>query len=190
MNYRESLVLSMVLSIGLIADPLSTIKAEAKTPEYDAEGEQASIAVQVADAIEKQMELEPEKRIPVSIGEAAKCIAVFPNVIEFGFIVAGKGGPGIVSCREKESGEWGPPAIYKLSAASVGLQAGVQSASIILLYLKDEAVNSLKGSEASFGAGIRRRARQRFSGQRSPALRRSPGGPCPLFARVNQSAWG
>jgi lipid-binding SYLF domain-containing protein len=72
------------------------------------------------------MELEPEKRIPVSVGEAAKCIAVFPNVIEFGFIVAGKGGPGIVSCREKESGEWGSPAIYKLSAASVGLQAGVQ----------------------------------------------------------------
>ena len=86
--------------------------------------------------------------------EAAKSVAVFPNVIEFGFIVAGKGGPGMVICRDEETGEWGPPAIYKLSAASVGLQAGVQSASIILVYLKDAAVESLKESKMSFGAGI------------------------------------
>lgn len=161
MKSSKSLILSMLLSIGLIAGTFSTLKAEetpqgteVKTPEHDAEVEQVNIAVQAANAIKKQMEQDPDKRIPESVREAAKCVAVFPNVIEFGFIVAGKGGPGMISCRDEESGEWGAPAIYKLGAASVGLQAGVQSASIILLYLQDEAVESLKEPKMSFGAGI------------------------------------
>lgn len=100
------------------------------------------------------MEQKEAKRAPESVRAAAKCVAVYPNVIEFGFIVAGKGGPGIVSCRDQESAEWGAPAIYKLGAASVGLQAGVQSAAIILVYLQDEAVESLKKSKMPFGGGI------------------------------------
>jgi lipid-binding SYLF domain-containing protein len=161
MNYKANLVHALLLGMVLTAGTFSTVKAqespqgaESKTSEYDAEGEQVNIALQAANALEKQMEQEPDKRIPQSAREAAKCIAVFPNVIEFGFIIAGKGGPGMVSCRNAESGEWGPPAIYKLGAASVGLQAGVQSASIILLYLQDEAVDGLKEPKMSFGAGI------------------------------------
>lgn len=163
MNFREDLILSLLLSIGLLTGSVavSTLSAEeavqgtgARKAEYDKEGEQANIAVQATEALEQQMEMEPEKRIPETVREAAKCVAVFPNVIEFGFIVAGKGGPGIVSCRDAQSGEWGPPAIYKLGAASVGLQAGAQSASIILVYLQDEAVEGLKESKMSFGGGI------------------------------------
>ncbi|MEN8130246.1 MAG: ABC transporter substrate-binding protein [Pseudomonadota bacterium] len=155
-NLLRSLFLGFVLFAGMPAIGKTAEKpqeSDTKLSEYDAEGERANIAVQAANSIAAEMKLDAGKRIPEAVRKAAKCIAVFPNVVEFGVIVAGKGGPGMVSCRDQD-GHWGPPAVYKFGAVSVGLQAGVQSASIILLYLKDEAVNGLEHPKMSFGAKI------------------------------------
>jgi lipid-binding SYLF domain-containing protein len=157
---QKNLLRSLLLGLVLFADMpaigetvAASLESDTKLPVYDAEGERANIAVQAANSIAAEMKLSAGKRIPEAVRKAAKCIAVFPNVIEFGVIVAGKGGPGIVSCRD-QYGHWGPPAIYKFGAVSVGLQAGVQSTLIILLYLKDEAVKGLEKPEMSFGAKI------------------------------------
>lgn len=154
--YFRRLLLGIVLFLSMLA----VGNAAEKTPEsdvklsvYGPDGERANIAVQAANSIVEEMKMGAEERIPEAVRKAAKCIAVFPNVIEFGVIIAGKGGPGMVSCRDQD-GHWGPPAVYKLGAVSIGLQAGVQSAAIILLYLKDDAVKGLRKPKMSFGAKI------------------------------------
>ena len=79
---------------------------------------------------------------------------VFPSVIKAGFIVAARRGHGVVSCRDAETGAWGAPAVFTVSAASVGLQAGVQSASVILLFLKEEAVERIATGEKKLAVGV------------------------------------
>src|SRR4029078_5802270 len=47
----------------------------------------------------------PDKAIPKDILDNATCVAVFPQVIKAGFIVGGRGGRGVQSCRS--GGRWG-----------------------------------------------------------------------------------
>src|SRR5215510_958312 len=41
----------------------------------------------------------PDKGIPSDLLNKAECVAVFPSVVKAGFIVGGKAGRGVASCR-------------------------------------------------------------------------------------------
>jgi SH3 domain-containing YSC84-like protein 1 len=98
-----------------------------------------------------------DKAIPENILEKAECVAVFPDVIKAGFIVGGRGGRGVVSCRVGNS--WSAPAYLDLGGGSFGLQIGAQATDFILLIMNKEGVNSLLkskfelGGDASVAAG-------------------------------------
>src|ERR1700757_3508585 len=66
----------------------------------------------------------PDKGIPEEVLNDAKCILVVPNLIKGGFIIGGKHGRGVVSCRT--SAGWSAPAFVSLSGGSAGLQIGVE----------------------------------------------------------------
>lgn len=53
-----------------------------------------------------------------ALGDKAKSVLVFPNVVKAGFIVGGQGGDGVLLTKGKVSGH------YNTAAVSVGLQAG------------------------------------------------------------------
>lgn len=97
---------------------------------------------------------EPSTRIPQTIRDNAKCIAVFPQVVKFGLLVVIEGGQGLIACRNKDDNEWGSPAMYQLNITSLGLQFGVSRTSIILAYMDDEAVSSLLQPKMTFGGDL------------------------------------
>lgn len=66
----------------------------------------------------------PDKSIPEEVLSNAKCIVVVPNLIKGGFIVGGKHGRGVASCRT--SNGWSAPAFISVSGGSAGLQIGVE----------------------------------------------------------------
>jgi lipid-binding SYLF domain-containing protein len=41
----------------------------------------------------------PDEGIPQNLLDKAECVAVFPSVIKAGFVVGGRGGRGVASCR-------------------------------------------------------------------------------------------
>jgi lipid-binding SYLF domain-containing protein len=98
-----------------------------------------------------------DKAIPENILEKAECVAVFPDVLKAGFIVGGRGGRGVVSCRVGNT--WSAPAYLNLGGGSVGLQIGAQSTDFVLLIMNKEGVDSLLkskfelGGDASVAAG-------------------------------------
>ena len=100
----------------------------------------------------------PDKGIPQELLAKASCILVFPSVTKGAFIVGGKGGHGVASCRQP-NGEMGPVAIYTIGGASIGFQFGGQTAEFVLLIMNDQGVNHLLedkftiGGEASATAG-------------------------------------
>jgi lipid-binding SYLF domain-containing protein len=92
----------------------------------------------------------PDKGIPESILDKARCVGVFPDVVKVGFIVGGRGGRGVISCRTSHG--WSSPAYFNLKGGSFGLQIGAESTDFILLFMNDKGVNSLLSSKFELGA--------------------------------------
>jgi lipid-binding SYLF domain-containing protein len=99
----------------------------------------------------------PDKDIPRDILEKSECVAVFPEVIKAGFIVGGRGGRGVASCRTATG--WSAPAYFNLGGGSIGLQIGAQSTDFVLLFMDKSGMDSLLsdkfelGGDASVAAG-------------------------------------
>ena len=83
-----------------------------------------------------------------TLGDKAKGILVFPSVTKAGLIVGGQGGEGVLLEKGKVTD------YYSTGAASVGLQAGVQTYGYALFFMNDEDLNYLKTSSGwSLGSG-------------------------------------
>jgi lipid-binding SYLF domain-containing protein len=97
----------------------------------------------------------PERGVPPVLLADAQGVAIIPNVIKAGFVVGGRGGHGVVLTREPD-GSWGRPAFVSLGGASVGLQAGVQSTDIVLVFKTRNALDRiLKGKgKLTLGADV------------------------------------
>ena len=94
-----------------------------------------------------ESENNPDSAIPASLLNQAKCITVFPSMFKaalgpFSFGLGGARGKGLASCRDTE-GKWGAPAYVNVSAASLGLQFGIQKIDMVLVYVGDDSMNEL-----------------------------------------------
>ncbi|MDQ3009801.1 MAG: lipid-binding SYLF domain-containing protein [Acidobacteriota bacterium] len=92
----------------------------------------------------------PDKAIPKRILDDAECVAVFPDVIKAGFIIGGRGGRGVASCRTPRG--WSAPAYFNLGGGSIGLQIGAQSTDFVLLFMTKNGINSLLSDKFTIGA--------------------------------------
>src|SRR5437588_5332240 len=90
-----------------------------------------------------------EKSIPRDLLDRAEAVAVFPSVFKAGLIVGGRGGSRIISRRVP--GGWTAPAFFNLGGGSIGLQIGASSTDYILLFMNDNAVESLLGDKFEIG---------------------------------------
>jgi SH3 domain-containing YSC84-like protein 1 len=88
-------------------------------------------------------------QIPQDVFTNSECIAIFPAVPKAGAIVGGKHGGGVVSCRGNNG--WSAPAFISITAASVGLQLGLERQDIVLLMNK-QAEQQLSGGHWVLGA--------------------------------------
>jgi len=115
-------------------------------------------AAEAAEVLDEVMRAE-DKAIPKDILERAEVIAVFPSMINAGFIIGGRGGKGLVSIRDPHTRQWTAPVFLKMGGASFGAQIGGESTDLVLVGLnRDSADLFLKekfelGAEASATAG-------------------------------------
>ncbi len=80
----------------------------------------------------------------------SKGVLIIPSLLKAGFLIGGSGGSGVMLSRNKD-GSWSYPAFYTLTAASLGLQAGVSDADIMLVIMTDEAMQALIDKEVTLG---------------------------------------
>jgi lipid-binding SYLF domain-containing protein len=86
----------------------------------------------------------PDKGIPEEVLRNAKCILVVPDMIKGGFIVGGKHGRGIATCRTSDG--WSAPAFVSVGGGSLGFQIGVQGVDLVMLVMNDEGFQHLLSS--------------------------------------------
>lgn len=75
------------------------------------------------------------------LGEKAKAVLVFPSIVKAGFMFGGQTGDGVLLKNGRAAG------YYNTTAASYGLQAGVQTFGYALFFMNDGALSYLNKSD-------------------------------------------
>ncbi|MFM2150786.1 MAG: hypothetical protein RLZZ187_3092 [Pseudomonadota bacterium] len=81
----------------------------------------------------------------------SRAVLVCPRIFRAGFILGGEGGSCVLVGRDG-AGSWSSPAFYQMGAGSIGLQIGVQDATVIMMVMTDRGLNALMNSQLTFGA--------------------------------------
>src|SRR5258708_10385568 len=130
--------LMSVLMVGLVV--LIGTSAFAGTAREDTEARMQA-SVEVLQAVMGA----PDKGIPEEVLSSAKCIMVVPHLVKGGFIVGGKHGRGVATCRT-DSG-WSAPAFISVGGGSWGLQIGVEGVDLVMLVMNEQGFQHLLSSK-------------------------------------------
>jgi lipid-binding SYLF domain-containing protein len=134
--------LSLVLPLALAA-ALAAPAAQAG-PTEDARAGNALRVLSEIQAI-------PESSIPDKLLDEAKAIVIVPDTIKAGLVLGGRRGRGVLSVRTADGG-WSNPSFVTLTGGSIGLQVGVQSADIVLVFRSERGLDSIVNGKFTLGA--------------------------------------
>jgi len=93
----------------------------------------------------------PESAIPDKLFDEAHAIVVVPDSIKAGLVIGGRRGHGLLSVKRAD-GTWSNPAFVTLTGGSIGFQAGVQSADIVLVFRSERGLDSIVNGKFTLGA--------------------------------------
>ncbi len=130
------------LAVLLVA--LSVTATVAAGPTED---ERARNAVRVLTDIQQV----PDSAIPDKLLDEARAIVVVPDTLKIGLVIGGRRGHGLVSIKNPD-GTWSNPSFVKLTGGSIGLQAGVQSSDVVLVFRSDRGLDSIVNGKITLGA--------------------------------------
>jgi len=91
--------------------------------------------------------------IPHQVLEGAKCIAVIPGMKQAGFIIGGKHGDGVATCK-LANGRWSPPAPFQTTGGNFGLQIGAESVDVVMMVMNDQGMQSLESGHFKVGGEV------------------------------------
>ena len=132
----------------IVALPLSLTLAFAATahagPREDAQAENVVRVLEEIQAI-------PESAIPDKLLDEAKAIVIVPDTIKAGLVLGGRRGRGVMSVRTADGG-WSHPSFVTLTGGSIGLQVGVQSADVVLVFRSERGLDSIVNGKFTLGA--------------------------------------
>lgn len=131
------LPLSLLLSFGFAASAVAG-------PTEDQRAREAVRVLMEAQRI-------PESAIPDKLFDEARAIVVIPDALKVGLVFGGRRGHGLLSVKNPD-GTWSNPAFVKLTGGSLGLQAGVQSADIVLVFRSERGLESIVNGKVTLGA--------------------------------------
>lgn len=90
--------------------------------------------------------------IPPAMLHNASGVAIFPNMIKGGFILGVNFGKGVLLVRRPD-GSWSPPVMATMGGGSLGFQAGLQAADIVLVFATPRSLQGiLAGQKVTLGA--------------------------------------
>jgi lipid-binding SYLF domain-containing protein len=101
--------------------------------------------LQMATGVLTQIMDAPDKGIPEEVLDNAKCVVVVPHLVKGGFIIGGKHGRGVASCRTATG--WSAPAFVSVGGGSWGLQIGVEGVDLVMLVMNEQGLQHLLSSK-------------------------------------------
>src|SRR6202795_974787 len=129
----------LLMAAGAISPPLAKDNEPAKR-------------LSDAAAVFSEVMAAPDKGIPQEMLEHAHCIVIVPDLKTAAFIVGGKYGKGVLSCRNKVGPGWSAPGTVRIEGGSVGFQIGGSSTDLIMLVMNERGADKLLASKFTLGA--------------------------------------
>ena len=170
-NRQQFFNLICIVSIGLLVlCPFMAVPTFGDTKEQ----ERVQQSGEALDAL-----VNSQSGIPIDLLNKSECVIILPSAKKAGFIIAGQYSKGLMTCRtgEKFAGPWSAPIMMQSSGASIGFQAGGQSADYVILVLNDKGARTVMngkvklGADASIAAGpVGRTAEASTSGNMSTEM--------------------
>ncbi|MGO9145338.1 MAG: lipid-binding SYLF domain-containing protein [Desulfomonilia bacterium] len=100
----------------------------------------------------------PDTSIPSILLKTASGIIIIPDMFKASFLMGVRYGKGVLMVKYKD-GRWSNPVIITIAGGSFGLQMGIQSTDLILVFTRSQALdmrskgNVLLGADVSIVAG-------------------------------------
>jgi lipid-binding SYLF domain-containing protein len=110
--------------------------------------------VQKSMAVLRDLTKVPEDGIPKELLERAEGVIVIPSLLKGGFIVGAKHGKGVMSAKNRATGEWSPPAFVKMTGGSIGWQIGMESVDLVLLVMNRKGIEQLLQDKFTIGGDL------------------------------------
>src|SRR6201997_2800557 len=137
---KKLVVVTLVVLLGSFA-----LGADDQTKES-----KAADRVQAAADVLNEIQSAPDSGIPQDILSRSQCVAVVPSMLKGGFIVGGKYGRGLASCRTPKG--WSAPAFFVVTGGSFGFQIGGQAVDLVMLIMNKDGMKHLLSSQFALGA--------------------------------------
>jgi len=119
---------------------------------FDADSASAKSAAEIDAETNQALETLYEQSLAAKeLGAKARGILVFPGITKGGFIIGGEYGEGALRVDGKTEG------YYSSASGSIGLQLGLSSRSLVIMFMTDEALKdftSADGWEAGVNAEV------------------------------------
>jgi lipid-binding SYLF domain-containing protein len=131
----------------LAALVLGVAHADAQSPEF------AASFARATTALYEMINVPGGDGIPREAMAKAHGVAVFPGVVKGALLIGGTSGDGVVTVRRPD-GSWSPPAIFRMSGGSLGLQIGAEITDVVLLITTPKGLQGLLSSEFTVGADM------------------------------------
>lgn len=96
----------------------------------------------------------PDKGIPSSVLNGAKCVIVMPSVKKVAVGIGGTYGRGVMSCRTgaDHDGRWSAPILMASGGGNIGFQFGGQATDFVIIVMNDQGAKSLLSNKVKLGA--------------------------------------
>jgi lipid-binding SYLF domain-containing protein len=137
---KTTILLSLAIALALVPTGCTTSALEDLEPENT-----TRLNADATAALQQLYAINPAAK---ALGGKARAILIFPDVLKGGFMFAGEMGNGLLRQKGRTTG------YYNITAASYGLQAGVQTFGYALFFMNDAALKYLSASGGwQIGAG-------------------------------------
>ena len=110
----------------------------------------ATRRVESAATVLDEIQAAPDQGIPEEVLGSAECVAVTPTLLKAGFVVGGRFGRGVASCRTPKG--WSAPAFFTIEGGSFGLQIGGEAVDLVMLIMNKDGMKNLLSSNFKLGA--------------------------------------
>jgi lipid-binding SYLF domain-containing protein len=94
----------------------------------------------------------PLKCIPPALLCDAKGVAVFPHLVKAGLVIDKRFGHGVVLLRQPD-GAWSDPILVDVEGGGVGLQAGIESTDLVLVFKKSSSLDAILSGKGKLTLG-------------------------------------
>jgi lipid-binding SYLF domain-containing protein len=140
------------LPLVVVALLLTAAMCWAKDKDADKNGPSDEVKrVAAATKVLDEVMATPDKGIPEDVFKSAKCVAVVPSMLKAGFVVGGRYGKGVATCRTA-SGRWSAPAPFTIAGGDWGLQIGGEAIDLVMLFMNQKGMDQLLSSKFKVGA--------------------------------------